>query len=255
MKTRVLIVEDNNLLRKGLQSLIADIVDYEVVGEAVDGKNAIEQTALLKPDLVLMDLSMPGLSGFEATKQIKRRLPHVKIIILTISNNEEFVREALRIGADGYLLKGATFEELAMAMQTVVHGKRFICNDISLQMVEKLLDPAAESSESAWEKLNERERSILKLVAEGHTNRSAAAFLYISQKTVEKYRASLMRKLALTNAAELILTAIDMGLIERTTNLGITRSGGHNHTSVTWERRGVLISPSEALPSPPKSIA
>lgn len=255
MKTRVLIVEDNNLLRKGLQSLIADMVDYHVVGEACDGKEAIQQTALLKPDLILMDLSMPGLSGFEATTQIKRRLPNVRIIILTISNNEEFVREALRIGADGYLLKGASFEELAMAMQTVVHGKRFICNDISLRMMEKILNPAPELSECAWERLNERERSILKLIAEGHTNRSAGAFLYISQKTVEKYRASLMRKLALTNAAELILTAIDMGLIERPTHFGVTRGGGPQHTSVTWDRRGAVVASSAALPTLPKSAA
>ena len=255
MKTRVLIVEDNHLLRKGLQSLIADMVDYHVVGEACDGKEAIQQTALLKPDLILMDLSMPGLSGFEATTQIKRRVPHVRVIILTISNNEEFVREALRIGADGYLLKGASFEELAMAMQTVVHGKRFICNDISLQMMETLLNPAQASSETPWERLNERERNILKLIAEGHTNRSAGEFLYISQKTVEKYRASLMRKLALTNAAELVLAAIEMGLIERPTHFGSIRSGALGQTSGTWERRGAVVSPLATLAPLPKSIA
>lgn len=255
MKTRVLIVEDNNLLRKGLQSLIDDMVDYQVVGEACDGKDAIQQSVLLQPDLILMDLWMPGLSGFEALTQIKRRLPQVRVIILTISNNEEFAREALRIGADGYLLKGASFEELAIAMQTVVRGKRFICNDISLQMVETLMHPKPGSSESAWERLNERERSILKLIAEGHTNRSAGAFLYISQKTVEKYRSSLMRKLALNNTAELILTAIDMGLIERPTPFGITRTGEHGQTSATWERRSASAGPSVLAPLLPNSIA
>lgn len=215
MTIRVLIVEDHNLLRMGLISMIAGMRNYEVVGEASQGKEAIHQALTLLPDLILMDLSMPGMNGFDATIQIKRRLPNVRIIVLTIYQTDEFVREALLVGADGYVLKGASYEEFVFALDTVASGKKFICNDVSMQLAQTFLHPASAPPEkTAWEKLTERERSILKLIAEGYTNRAAGQFLCISSKTVEKHRASLMHKLELRNAAELILMAIDMGLVE-----------------------------------------
>lgn len=216
MTTRVLIVESHNLLRKGLHSLISGMLNYQVVGEACDGKEAVQQALVLKPDLVLMDLALSALSGFEATCQIKRRLPNTRVVILTTHKNDDFVCEALRIGVDAYLLKGVSFEELAMAMNTVISGKRFICNELSVAFAEaSALLSGGKRQQTPWERLSERERGILKLVAEGCTNRAAAAVMCVSPKTVEKHRATLMRKLGLHNAAELVLTALDMGLVDR----------------------------------------
>lgn len=216
MTIRVLIAEDHQLLRKGLHSMISAMPNYEVVGEAGDGREAIREAAILHPDLVLMDLSMPGITGFEALVQIKRRSPEVRSVILTGYDNEEFIREALRVGADGYVLKGASFEEFAFALQLVVRGKKFICNQVSMQMLDNYLQgDAAPAQKSEWDMLTERERNIMKLIGEGYTNRAAGEFLCISSKTVEKHRASLMRKLGLRNAAELVVKAMEMGLVER----------------------------------------
>jgi DNA-binding NarL/FixJ family response regulator len=216
MPVRVLIVEDHNLLRKGLNAMISDMPDYVVAGEARDGKEAVREAALLQPDLIVMDLSMPGMTGFEATAQIKRRFSDIRVLVLTIHDNEEYIREALRVGADGYVLKGASFEEFALALNLLSQGKQFISNDISIHIMNNLLQgESTPAPRSAWNMLSERERSILKLVAEGHTNRATGEFLCISPKTVEKHRASLMRKLGLNNAAELVLAAVEMGLVER----------------------------------------
>lgn len=219
MKKRILIVEDHNLLRQGLRSLVSTLPDFEVVGEARDGKEGIQQTLMLKPDLVLMDLSMPGMNGMEAAAQIKRRMPDVRIVALTAFKTDEYVREALKCGADGYVLKDASYDELVMALRRVSAGKRFLSSDVSGRLVDNLLQgnvPRAASTATApWEKLTARERSILKLIAEGRTNRTAAQFLNVSPKTVEKHRASVMHKLGLKNVAELTLVALESGLIER----------------------------------------
>jgi DNA-binding NarL/FixJ family response regulator len=219
MKKRILIVEDHNLLRQGLRSLVSTMPDFEVAGEARDGKEAIHQAQLLRPDLVLMDLSMPGMNGMEAAAQIKRRMPEVRIIALTAFKTDEYVREALRAGADGYVLKDASYEELVMALRRVSAGKRFLSADVSGRLVDTLLHGAvggrSAASSAPWDKLTARERSILKLIAEGRTNRSAAEFLNVSPKTVEKHRASVMHKLGLKNVAELTLVALESGLIER----------------------------------------
>lgn len=216
MTTRVMLVESHTLLRKGLHSLIAGMRNYEVVGEASDGKDAVQQAVLFQPDLVLMELSLSGMNGFEATTQIKRRVPGARVIILTNHKKADFVREASRIGADAYILKDATFDELTTAMDSVISGKRFICKDVSLGSAVDSMDPApAPRERTPWENLSVRERSVLKLIAEGKTNRAAAEFMCISAKTVEKHRAAVMRKLSLRNAAELVLTAIDMGVVQR----------------------------------------
>jgi DNA-binding NarL/FixJ family response regulator len=218
MKKRILIVEDHNLLRQGLRSLVSTLPDFEVVGEARDGKEAIRQTLSLLPDLVLMDLSMPGMNGMEATAHIKRRLPHVRVVALTAYKTDEYVREALRAGADGYVLKDASYEELVLALRQVANGKRFLSADVSGHLVEALLHPGEANRQAApspWDKLTARERSILKLIAEGRTNRAAAEYLNVSPKTIEKHRASVMRKLGLRNVSELTLAALECGLIER----------------------------------------
>lgn len=220
MKKRIMIVEDHNLLRQGLRSLVSTLPDFDVIGEARDGKEAVRLALSLVPDLIMMDLSMPGMNGIEATAQIKRRLPQVRVVALTAYKTDEYVREALRAGADGYVLKDASYEELVLALRHVAMGKRFLSADVSGHLVDALLhagEPAAPQTtpSSPWNKLTARERSILKLIAEGRTNRSAAEYLNVSPKTIEKHRASVMRKLGLRNVAELTLVALESGLIER----------------------------------------
>ncbi|MFC5473639.1 response regulator [Paraherbaspirillum soli] len=215
MSHRVLIVEDHNLLREGLRSMIMRLPDYEVVGEACDGKEAIHNAILLRPDLILMDLSMPGINGIEATAQIKRRMPNVRILALTGYKTDEYVREALRAGADGYALKDSSYEEFVNAIHTVIRGKKFICPDVSVHLIDIILHRGSPApSSTPWDTLTSRERSIIKLIAEGRTNRMTGQFLNISSKTVEKHRANLMHKLGLKNATELVLLALEMGLIE-----------------------------------------
>jgi len=219
MKKRILLVEDHSLLRQGLRSLVSTLPDFEVVGEARDGKEAIHQCLALSPDLVMMDLSMPGMTGIEATTQIKRRLPNVRVLALTAYKTDEYVCEALRAGADGYVLKDASYEELVLALRHVVMGKRFLSADVSGHLVDALIQgtqPSATTrTPTPWNKLTARERSILKLIAEGRTNRAAAEFLNVSPKTIEKHRASVMRKLGLRNVTELAIVALEIGLIER----------------------------------------
>jgi DNA-binding NarL/FixJ family response regulator len=216
MTIRVLIVEEQNLVREGLRALVSRMPGYDVAGEACEGKAAVRAAIALQPDLIVMDLALPGMSGLDATAQIRRRLPQTRIVLLTVSRNEEFMREALRIGADGYLLNGAALEEFQFALNTVMGGRKYVSNEISTQIATGLFMGNVGAHASAWEQLTVRERSILKLIAEGNTNRVAAQYLCISAKTVEKHRASLMRKLKLANAAELVMAAIDMGLVART---------------------------------------
>lgn len=211
---RILIVDDNNLLRQGLRSLLSE--HFVVVGEAADGKAAITQALQLQPDVVLMDISLPGMNGMEATTHIKRRLPEVRVIMLTALKPLEYLRESLRVGVDGYLLKNASYEELLTAVRSVVQGKIYLSPDVSSQLVDGFLHPGQQGEDSSpLKRLTARERSILQLIAEGRTNRTTAEFLSVSPKTVEKHRARLMHKLGLRNAAELTLVALELGLIER----------------------------------------
>lgn len=215
MTVRVLIVEDHMLVLEALRSLVAGLPGFAVADAVADGKQAIRAATSLQPELVLMDLSMPGMSGMDAATEIRRRLPRVHIVFLTLARDEECVRAAFRMGADGYLLKGASLEEFELALNCVVRGKKYLSNELSTAMATATHAGNQHGPMSTWTSLTGRERSILKLIAEGNTNRSAAEYLCISTKTVEKHRSSLMRKLGLHSAAELVVVALEMGLIER----------------------------------------
>jgi DNA-binding NarL/FixJ family response regulator len=215
MKNRILIAEEHKLLRQGLRALISTLPDFEVIGECQDGKEAVRLSTTLSPAVLLMDLSVPGLNGIEATAQIKRRQPEIKVVALTSHNTGEYVREALRAGADGYILKDASYDELVMALRSVASGKKFLSPDLSGHQPKKCDSSDHQNTVTApWAKLTARERSILKLIAEGRTNRATAEFLQVSPKTVEKHRANLMRKLGLRNVSELTRIALECGLIE-----------------------------------------
>jgi len=211
---RVLIVDDHTLLRAGLRSLLAQDPGIEIVGEAADGRDAVR--AVGQPNLVLMDLTMPGMNGIEAVTEIKRRYPEVRVLVMTLHTSEDFIHASLRAGADGYILKDATHDELRVAIRSVLMGKTYLSMDVSGKVVSGYLGGGKSASgSSVFDTLTHREREILKLVAEGRPNKGIAEFLNLSVKTVEKHRSNLMSKLDVHNAAGLTAFAIEKGLLVR----------------------------------------
>lgn len=213
---RIVIADDHTILREGLRALLSSDPDFEVVGEAEDGRSTIRCAKKLSPDLVLMDLSMPRMNGLEAIKDMKKENPDTKIVALTVHKTEEYVLATLRAGADGYVLKDAHHSELVLALKNVLKGKRYLSPGIAEKVIEgylegrKALKPA-----SIYDTLTQREREILKLIAEGYKNKEVADYLCISLKTVEKHRANLIKKLDLHNTAALTAFAMEKGLINK----------------------------------------
>ncbi len=213
-KQPILLVEDHTLLRQGLCSLLSSDDSIEVVGEAENGKEAIRLAGVLSPKLILMDLSMPGTNGTEAIAEIKKRFPDIKVLVLTVHKAEEYIREALHAGADGYVLKHATHDELMLAIKSILNGKTYLSPDIAEKVVSGYLDGGKGLNPlSAWDSLTLREREVLKLIAEGHGNKHIANYLCLSVKTVEKHRSNLMRKLDMHNAVALTTFAIEKGMV------------------------------------------
>lgn len=215
MKSQVLLGESHLLLRQHLRSLVNALPDFEVIGDCGDGDTALRLTLELMPDLLLMEASMPGIGAMEATAQIKRCSPKVRIAILTSEKTTEYVRAALRAGVDGYILKDASYDELVEALRNIVSGKKFLSPEISRHLVDDAVDSTGQKA-APMDRLTARERSIWKLIAEGRTNRATALLLNVSPKTIEKHRANLMRKLGLRNVAELMLLARGCGLVANT---------------------------------------
>ncbi len=215
-KQTMVIAEDYTILREGLRALISSDPDLEVVAEAGDGLEAINVVRKLKPDLILMDLSMPKMDGMDAIREIRKRIPETKIVVLTIHKTEEHAFAALKAGADGYVLKDATHAELIMALKNVLGGKRYLSPAISEKVLQGYLDETKTiKHQPSWGTLTPRELEILKLIGEGYRNRQIAEDLGISVKTVEKHRANLMEKLAVHNAQAITALAIEKGLINR----------------------------------------
>jgi two-component system, NarL family, response regulator NreC len=212
----IVIAEDHTILREGLKALLLSHPDLKVVGEAADGFEAIRCVQSLSPDLILLDLSMPRMTGLDAIKEIKRVNAETKIVVLTVHCNEEYILATLQAGADGYVLKDAGSTELLTAIRHVLEGHRYLSPSISGTVIDGLLQgKKASAIRSAWETLTQREREILKLIAEGHKNKEIADLLCISVKTVEKHRANLMDKLDLHNVAALTALAAEKGLITK----------------------------------------
>jgi DNA-binding NarL/FixJ family response regulator len=215
-KVRIVIAEDHTILREGLRSLLSSSANFEIVGEAGDGREAIRQVKKFKPDLILTDLSMPRMNGMEAIKEIKRESPATKVLVLTVHRAEEYILATFRAGADGYLLKDSTHSELLMAVKKVLNGTHYISPEISEKVIEGYIEGKKSlKSRTSWETLTQREREILKLIAEGYRNKEIAEDLCISVKTVEKHRANLMEKLDLHSIQALTTFAIEKGLVSR----------------------------------------
>ena len=215
-KVRIVIAEDHTILREGLRSLLSSSANFEIVGEAADGREAIRHVEKFKPDLILTDLSMPRMNGMEAIKEIKRESPATKVLVLTVHRAEEYILATFRAGADGYVLKDSTHSELLMAVKKVLSGTHYISPEISEKVIEGYLEGKKSlKSRTSWETLTQREREILKLIAEGYRNKAIAEDLCISVKTVEKHRANLMEKLDLHSIQALTAFAIEKGLVSR----------------------------------------
>ncbi len=213
---RLVIVDDHTLLRAGLRALLSQDPGLEVAGEADNGRDAIRVVGQLAPHLVLMDLTMPGMNGIEAVTEIKRRYPEVRVLVMTLHSAEDYIHAALKAGADGYILKDATQDEFRVAIRSVLKGKTYLCMDVSSKVVNGYLGGGkANGAGSIYESLTHREREVLKLVAEGKSNRFIAEFLSLSVKTVEKHRSNLMAKLDVHNASGLTAYAIEKGLVVR----------------------------------------
>lgn len=213
-KHQIFLVEDHTILRDGLRELLSREPDFEVVGEAAEGRDAIRRIGELTPDLVLMDLSMPGVTGIDATREIRRRNPDIKIVALTVHTDESYIHASLEAGANGYVSKSSSRDELVAAIRNVLNGKLHL----SPEMMDKVLlgyvqGRKTPTATSTFDSLTNRERQILKLVAEGKANKQIAEYLCISVKTVEKHRANLMKKLDLHNASALTAYAIKKGIV------------------------------------------
>jgi DNA-binding NarL/FixJ family response regulator len=215
-KKKVLIAEDHKLFREGIKALLSTSDEFEIVGEAADGLEAIRCARKFKPELILLDLSMPKLSGISAIAELKNQIPEMKILAVTIHQDDQYVLETFNAGADGYCLKDAGRNELMVSIESVLAGKRYISPSISENVMEGYLEGRKKlKSKTTWDTITLREREVLKLLGEGYQNKEIADMLNISVKTVEKHRANIMNKLDLHNAAALTAYAIEHGLVTK----------------------------------------
>lgn len=211
--TNILLADDHSVLRSGLKLLLENQPDLRVVGEASSGLETLDLAGKLQPDLILLDLSMPGLGGLDALPALRKSVPAAKILILTMHDDPQYLRTALKSGASGYVLKKAADAELISAIRAVLRGEMYVHPSMTRALLEEMLPHPETSAPDTWSTLSEREQSVLKLVALGHTSAEIAAQLSLSDKTVETYRARGMEKLGLTNRAALVRFALKRGLI------------------------------------------
>jgi DNA-binding NarL/FixJ family response regulator len=218
-KTTVLIVDDHPLFREGVKALVGTEKKYDVVGEADNGADALRKAIKLKPELMLVDLSLPDTNGIEVIREIKRSAPDIKIIMLTMHSRVDKILKAFKAGAAGYALKDTAGETLLQAMDAVAKGEYFMDTAVSRQVIEKLtsgpeFDHRAAASDTAYDTLTPREKEIMIFLAEGNRPKEVAQRLGISPKTVENHRSKIMRKLDLKNGQELVRYAARLGLID-----------------------------------------
>ena len=214
-KNRVLLADDHAVLRAGLALLVNEMDEFLIVGEASTGLTAITLAEDIHPDLILLDLNMPGLSGLEALPIILQKSPHAKILILTMHDDPEYLRQAIKSGASGYILKKAADTELLSAMRSVMQGEIYVHSSMTKGLLADFLpDQKHDQDQDSWETLSSREQQVLRLVALGHTSAEIAGQLNISAKTVDTYRARGMEKINLKTRAALVRFAMQRGLLE-----------------------------------------
>lgn len=211
---RVLLAEDHTIVRKGLRALLDEANHIQVVDEAENGREAVQKARLLRPDIVLMDISMPLLNGLEATRRIKQEMPGTGIVMLTMHANAEYIYQGLKAGAESYLVKQSAPDELVSAIETTYQGESYLSPLISKRVIEEYIRHASTAVEQdSYDTLTKREREILQLIAEGFSIRDIGQLLVISEKTVRVHRSNLMQKLDLHATADLTLYALRKGVI------------------------------------------
>ncbi len=214
-KIRVFLVDDHLILREGIRSLLGKVPDIEVVGEAGEGGEAVTKVEQLAPDVVLMDITMPGMSGLEATRQITQKYPQVKVLILTIHETNQYLSQMLQAGASGYVVKTTAASELLSAIRAVHQGDVYLYPSITRMLVEDYLQRVKGGEEkTSYEGLTNREREILMYIAEDKKNKEIADLLGISVRTVQAHRTNLMDKLGAHDRTELVKYAISKGIID-----------------------------------------
>ena len=211
-KIRILIADDHPLFRDGLRALLNSVADTEVVGEATSGAEAISIAAALQPDIILMDINMPGVNGIEATRSILQTSPHIGVLVVTMFEDDDSVFAAMRAGARGYLLKGADQAEVLRAIHAVASGEAIFSPAIAHRLMQYFSAVSSQMRPLAFPQLTEREREILELIAQGHSNTDIATRLYLSAKTVRNHVSNIFNKLQVADRAQAIILARDAGL-------------------------------------------
>lgn len=213
-KLRLLLSDDHKLLLHGLRKILEEKTEWQVIGEAGDGREAVRQAVALQPDVAILDIGMPLLNGIEATRQIVRRVPQCRVLILSMHSDEAYITRAIQAGAKGFLLKDAAGQDLIRAVAAVAAGKTFFSHVVAQSMLEDYMRRVSnETVSDPYETLSDREREIFQLIAEGHSNKDVALILSISPATVETHRAHILEKLDVHNTAELVLYAVRRGVI------------------------------------------
>ena len=211
---RILLADDHAIFREGIKSLLTKHENIEIVGEATNGREAIDRTAQLRPDVVVLDISMPLMDGLEATRQIRKESPDTKVIVLTMHEDEEYFFQLLRAGASGYVTKRSVVRELISAIEAAARGESFFCPSMAKHLLSDYLRLDKTTDQIEQQELTPREREVVKLIAEGNTNQQIADLLHRSVKTIESHRANILRKLDIHDTIELVKYAVRKKLIE-----------------------------------------
>jgi len=212
---KVLIAEDHTIVRQGLARLLSDQPGLEVVGQAVNGREAVEMAEKLNPDVIIMDIAMPKMNGIEASKKIRKLLPRTKILILSMYSHEHYIHELLEVGVSGYLLKDSSGRDIVKAIDDALNNKTFLSPAISKRMAETTLPSHKNTSrEERFKLLSNREREVFQLIAEGHSTRTIADMLCVSLSTIKTHRAKIMEKLVAKSPVQLVHIAIQLGLVD-----------------------------------------
>jgi DNA-binding NarL/FixJ family response regulator len=212
-RINVLVVDDHVVVREGIKMVLTTDPELKVVGEASSGEEAVDRVKELKPQVVVMDIAMPGLSGFEATRLIREQNPDVKVLALTVHDSEAYVFQMLQAGATGYVLKRASSADVIQAVKAAHRGEAILHPSVAKMLITDYLTRVEKGEEGSYDTLSDREREILKLIAEGRTNKEIAQMLFLAVKTVQAHRANLMRKLGMHDRTELVKYAIRKGIV------------------------------------------
>lgn len=213
MTISIVLADDHPVVRRGMRTVLESAPDFAVIGEAGDGLDTVRLVGRLRPEVLVLDLMMPGLNGLEVLRIIRERSPRTRVLVLSMHSGKEFVAEALKQGATGYVLKGGSEENLILAMRETAAGRRYLSPPIKQRAIEAYVEQARTTRLDPYETLTDREHEVLQLAADGKTGSEIAAHLHISHRTVETHRAHLMQKLGLHNQSELIRYALRRGLI------------------------------------------